>query len=178
MIPKYLAIPCGSNSEIGDLSNCTAFIDKNAVEEIISLMEDIRNQSSDSSVIQGMSSFPFHNEPDSLIEGWNPTKNTIKVSKDFLDKDVYLVENIPDQDEVSIYHSDVIIALSFNMNGEYDFSYRMEIKHCSTIVTSNIINESSLKDIRDQWENLIEEDKIETEEILKDQDDEAAWNGN
>lgn len=181
MTPKYAMIKCGSNDEYGEFPNCVAFVSEEGLREAHDLIQDIKNQRPESTVLQGQSQFTFPDSPDDLVEigGYEIIGKPVQSGKDFLDETVYLVEEYKVTNEASeqnVYHSDLIISPSNEGGDSFDFYYRMEIKHCSTIVKTNIIHETELVDILEAWDIEVEQEEIVTEKILKDNDDEAAWN--
>ena len=160
MIPKFLKIPCSYNSDFGDLQSCTAFVSLEGLKETQSLMKDLRKQRPHSTILQGMSNFSFSDQPDELLEDDKFKTRGLKiVAKEYR----VVTEFIPDcDDNPTIWNSD--LEIFYIGETTLAFQYRMEIKHCGTIVFSVCIEEGSLNDIIEEWELLIRED------------DEEAWN--
>ena len=169
MEPQFLKIPCSSNSDFGDLQDCTAFVSLDMLKEIQTLMKEIRQQRPHSTVLQEMSKFSFSDQPDGLLEFENlVTSGETTVAEEFV-----LVESFEDMATlpITVWNSDLEIIY---IGETLAFQYRMEIKHCDTVVLSALIEENILLDIVEEWEQLIQDDDDETEKIL---DNDAAWNG-
>lgn len=150
----FITVPCTSNDEF-DLQECTAFLDRDSLEKILKLIQDIKEQRSSSSILQEMSYFSFYDKPNFVQEEYqNDTGEEIG-------EEIFLVTEIDNDTEgINIYYSNLIIVPEKEF---YSFYYRMEVKHCSTIIYTNSINENTLKDILKQWNQDIQDNDNETE---------------
>lgn len=146
MKPQFLTIPCTSNDEYGDLSNCYAFVNLNGLYKILNLMRDLREQRPNSTVLQTMNKFPFEDFPVALVE-----KDNLKTDENI--NDFCLVSSFYTNEEVNIWDSNINLLVL--PNDEYNFQYEMTIKDCQTIVYTNLITEETLKSIIKEWENLL-----------------------
>lgn len=144
MKPQFIAIPCSSNDEYGDLSECYAFVDLEGLKKILNLMKDLRKQRPSSTILQTMNKFPFDDSPNVLVEKENTNENITDFS---------LVGSFYYHKEVNIWHSNLNLLIL--PNGEYNFQYEMTIKDCQTIVYTELLTEEDLEKITEEWEGIL-----------------------